>query len=333
MISILQTRMWMLAAAFCLDALVGDPHRLWHPVQGIGKFITVLEHFLRRILHIHAERESDRGRKYAAGALIAVLVPLVSVLIVLLLLWAAGRIHPAARFILGVILCCQCLAARSLADAGRAVYKPLQEGDLAEARKAVSMYVGRNTEALDEKGVARAAVETVAENTSDGVIAPMFWIFLFGPAGGFFYKAVNTMDSMIGYRNDAYCYLGSAAAHLDDIVNFIPARIAGLVMVAAAYILRMDGANAWRIFLRDRKKHLSPNAGQTESAAAGALDVRLGGDAYYFGRLVHKESMGDPLREIRNEDILRMNRLMYAAAVLALLIFELILYAALQEMK
>ena len=326
MISLIQTRMWVLAAAFCLDAIVGDPHWLWHPVQGIGKFITVLEHFLRRILHIHRDRESDRGRKYAAGVIIAVLVPLVSVLIIWLLLQMAGMVHPAVRSILSVILCCQCLAARSLADAGRAVYKPLKDGDLAGARKAVSMYVGRNTEVLDERGVARAAVETVAENASDGVIAPMFWIFLFGPAGGFFYKAVNTMDSMIGYRNDDYCYLGSAAAHLDDLVNFVPARIAGVLMAAAAYILRMDGANAWRIFLRDRNKHLSPNAGQTESAAAGALDVRLGGDAYYFGQLVHKESMGNPLREIRNEDILRMNRLMYMTAIMALVIFELVLF-------
>lgn len=317
---ILHSRTAVLLFAFLLDALVGDPHWLWHPVQGIGWLISTLEKWLFRVFHIREGREEDRFRKRAAGVILAVLVPSATVAAAGALLFAAGKISPVVSFLLQVIMCCQCLAARSLADAALAVYRPLKDHDLPAARKAVSAVVGRDTEVLDEAGVTRAAVETVAENASDGVIAPMFWMALAGPLGGFFYKAVNTMDSMIGYKNDRYLYFGTAAAKLDDFVNFLPARLSGLLMTAAAFLLRLDGKNAWKIFKRDRGLHLSPNAGQTEAAAAGAFDVQLGGDAQYFGRMVRKAALGDPLREITPEDIRTMNKLMYVTAILALIL-------------
>lgn len=317
---IIHSRAAVLLFAFVLDALVGDPHWLWHPVQGIGWLISTLEKWLFKAFHLREGREEDRHRKQAAGVILALLVPSAAVAAAGVVLFAAGRISPVVGFLVQVVMCCQCLAARSLADAALAVYRPLKAHDLPAARKAVSAVVGRDTEVLDEAGVTRAAVETVAENASDGVIAPLFWMALAGPLGGFFYKAVNTMDSMIGYKNDRYLYFGTAAAKLDDIVNFLPARLSGLLMIAAAFLLRLDGKNAWKIFRRDRGLHLSPNAGQTEAAAAGALDVQLGGNAQYFGRMVHKAALGDPVREITPEDIKTMNCLMYVTAILALIL-------------
>jgi adenosylcobinamide-phosphate synthase len=322
----LTSRAAILICAFLLDALVGDPHWLWHPVQGIGWLISALEKTLRKAFSVRDGREEDIGKKRAAGVILAVLVPLITLAVTGAIL-AAAALVPVLSFVVQVILCCQCLAARSLADAARDVYKPLKEGDLAGARKAVSMVVGRDTQVLDAAGVVRAAVETVAENASDGVIAPLFWMAIAGPLGGFFYKSVNTMDSMIGYKNDRYRYFGTAAAKLDDIVNFIPSRLAGLLITAAAFLLKQDGRNAWKIFRRDRSLPASPNAGQTESAAAGALDIQLGGDAQYFGRMVHKPALGEAIREIRPDDILTMNRLMYAAAVMALVLFSALLAA------
>ena len=202
------------------------------------------------------------------------------------------------------------------------VYAQLKRGDLEKARKAVSMIVGRDTQSLTEEGVAKAAVETVAENTSDGVIAPMLYMALGGPVLGFFYKAVNTMDSMIAYKNDRYLYFGRAAAWLDDICNFVPARISALLMILGSLFLRMDAAGALRIFIRDRKKHESPNSAQTEAVMAGALGVQLAGDAWYFGVLHKKETIGDPARPVEYRDIKRANRLMYLTAFLGLLLFS-----------
>ena len=320
MSALIQTRAVILILAFALDACVGDPRCLWHPVQGIGWLITRLEKRLFRIFALRDEREEDRRKKLAAGGILCILVPLVTLLVSGALLYAASCLSPVLNFALQVIFCCQCLAARSLADAAEAVERPLSRGDLSGARRAVSMVVGRDTAALDAPGVTRAAIETVAENASDGVIAPLFWMALLGPLGGLFYKSVNTMDSMIGYKNDRYRYFGTAAARLDDVVNFIPSRLSGLLLVAAAFALRLDGRNAWKIFTRDRNKTSSPNAGQTEAAAAGALDIRLGGDASYFGETVHKETLGDPLRQAVPVDIRSAVRLMYTAAVLALIL-------------
>ena len=223
-------------------------------------------------------------------------------------------------FALEVFWSFQILAARSLKSESMKVYEALKNGSLEEARKAVSMIVGRDTQNLTEEGVAKAAVETVAENSSDGVVAPLIFLSLGGPVLGFFYKAVNTLDSMVGYKNDRYLYFGRFSAKLDDVLNFIPSRLSGLLLVAASPLAGLDGKGAWRIFRRDRKNHASPNSAQTEAAAAGALGVQLAGDAYYFGKLYKKPTIGDPLRPVEYEDIRRVNRLMYAAVCLALLI-------------
>ena len=229
-------------------------------------------------------------------------------------------IHPAVYFVINCVMCWQILAARQLFREGKKVQRFLEKGDTEGARSAVSMIVGRDTNVLDENGICRAAVETVAENTSDGVIAPLCWMILFGAVGGFFYKSVNTMDSMIGYRNDKYLYFGRAAAKTDDFVNYLPARISALLMIACCPLCRLDAGNAWRIFRRDRYKHASPNSAQTESVCAGALRVRLAGDAVYGGVVKKKEYIGDPTREIEPRDITRTGHLMYAASTAMLIL-------------
>jgi adenosylcobinamide-phosphate synthase len=249
------------------------------------------------------------------------LVLAVSTGLILFLLAVCGWIHPWLRLLFEGVLCGRLLALRSLGEAGYSVRDPLLRGDIEGARKAVSMIVGRDTERLDEEGIAKAAVETVAENTSDGVTAPLFYMILFGGIGGIFYKAVNTMDSMTGYKNARYMYFGTAAARLDDIMNFIPARLSALALIASAFILKYDGKNAWKIFRRDRYKHASPNSAQTESVCAGALDLRLAGDAVYFGKKVSKPYIGDAIKEVEPDDIRRANRMLYVASALSVVVF------------
>ena len=244
----------------------------------------------------------------------------VSVLFAGLLLWIAERIHPALGFGFSCILCWQMLAAKSLKTESMKVYTALEKEGLEAGRRAVSMIVGRDTKSLSEEGVIKAAVETVAENTSDGVTAPLFYMMLAGPLGGVFYKAINTMDSMIGYRNEKYRWLGTCAARLDDIANFIPARISALFMTAAAFMLGFDGKGAWKIYRRDRHNHKSPNAAQTEAVMAGALQVQLAGDAWYFGELYKKPTIGDSIRPVRREDIPAACRLEYGAVILQFLV-------------
>lgn len=313
-----------LCVGFVLDALFGDPHFLWHPVQGIGKLIEWMEKLLFSLFHLSSEREKDKGRKRAAGVILVVAVLLASMGITILLLLAAGKIHPWLKFGLESVICYQMLAMKSLRIESMKVYHAVKNKGLEEARHAVAMIVGRDTQNLTEEGVIRAAVETVAENTSDGVIAPMFYMFLLGPAGGVFYKTVNTMDSMIAYKNDRYCYFGTAAARLDDILNFIPARLAAFLMLAAAFLLRFDVKNAWRIYRRDRHKHASPNSAQTEAVCAGALNVQLAGDACYFGKLVHKPVIGDAGRDIQVQDIKRANDMLYVASCMMMAVGILI---------
>lgn len=309
----------MLCAGFLLDLLLGDPHWLYHPVQAIGKVIEYTEKAFRKVFCPGSGREEDRGKKRAAGAVLVVVVLLISMGVSGLLLSFAGYIHPYIKTSVSVLICYQMLAVKSLKTESMKVYYALKSGSLLDARLAVSMIVGRDTKRLSKEGVTRAAVETVAENTSDGVVAPLFYMFLFGPLGGVAYKTVNTMDSMIGYKNDKYCYFGTAAARLDDFANYVPARAAALAMAAAAFLLGYDGKGAVRIYKRDRYKHASPNSAQTEAVCAGALGVRLAGDAYYFGKLYHKPAIGDADREIEPEDIVRANRLLYAASVIVLL--------------
>ena len=234
------------------------------------------------------------------------------------LLYLARNINFWLYFALLTFWSFQILATKSLKTESMKVYDALKEGDLEKARYAVSMIVGRDTQALNEEGVAKAAVETVAENSSDGVVAPLLFLAIGGPVLGFFYKAVNTLDSMVGYKNDKYLYFGRFSAKLDDVLNYIPARISGLLLVAASPLAGLSISGAWRIWLRDRRNHASPNSAQTEAAAAGALEVQLAGDAYYFGKLYKKPTIGDPIRSVEYEDIRRMNRLMYAGVILAL---------------
>ena len=301
-----------LVIGFVLDLLIGDPRWLYHPICVIGNLIAVLEKVIRKIF------PKNHGGELTGGFLIVVLVCLFSGGVPLLVLYYLYRYLPVAGFVLEVFWCYQLLATRSLKDESMKVYRELKKEDLKAARRAVSMIVGRDTSVLDAAGVTRAAVETIAENTSDGVIAPMLYTAIGGPVLGFVYKAVNTMDSMLGYKNDKYMYFGRFAARLDDVVNFIPARISAYLMIAAAFIggRQFDGKNAYRIFKRDRFNHASPNSAQTESVCAGALRVQLAGDAVYFGKLVKKKYIGDGLREIEYEDIKRANRLMYITAFL-----------------
>ena len=299
------------AAGLLLDLLFGDPVWLYHPVRLIGNWISWAERQLRKVCGSHL---------MAAGGVLWVMTALMAFLIPFALLALAGWLHPALRFLLETFWCFQILAARSLSSESRKVYEKLKESDLPGARRAVSMIVGRDTEKLTEEGVTKAAVETVAENTSDGVTAPLIYMMIGGAPLGFLYKAVNTMDSMLGYKNDRYLYFGRIPAKMDDIFNYIPARITGLLMTAAAFLTGLDGKNAWRIYRRDRRKHASPNAAQTESVCAGALGVQLAGDAVYFGKVYKKEFIGDALRRIEPEDILRTGRLMYAAELLTFLL-------------
>ena len=299
------------AAGLLLDLLFGDPVWLYHPVRLIGNWISWAERQLRKVCGSHL---------MAAGGVLWVMTALMAFLIPFALLALAGWLHPALRFLLETFWCFQILAARSLSSESRKVYEKLKESDLPGARRAVSMIVGRDTEKLTEEGVTKAAVETVAENTSDGVTAPLIYMMIGGAPLGFLYKAVNTMDSMLGYKNDRYLYFGRIPAKMDDIFNYIPARITGLLMTAAAFLTGLDGKNAWKIYRRDRRKHASPNALQTESVCAGALGVQLAGDAVYFGKVYKKEFIGDALRRIEPEDILRTRRLMYAAEFLTFLL-------------
>ena len=305
------------AAGFFLDFIFGDPVWLYHPVRLIGKGISFGERQLRKLC---SSNKSGRGL-VTAGAVLWVCIAGISFLLPLGLLILAQKIHPVLRFVLETFWCYQIIAARCLCKESVKVYDRLKADDLPGARRAVSMIVGRDTENLSAEGVTKAAVETVAENTSDGVTAPLIYMLIGGAPLGFLYKAVNTMDSMLGYKNDKYLYFGRIPAKMDDVFNYIPSRVTALFMIVAAFFCGMDGKNAWRIYRRDRRKHASPNAAQTEAVCAGALRVRLAGDAVYFGKLYKKEFIGDSLRPIEPEDIKRTGRLMYVTAVLMLIVF------------
>lgn len=300
---------------FLLDLLIGDPHWLYHPIRLVGHLISSLEKLLRILFP-----KTEKG-ELTAGVFLLVLVSGITAGTVWMLLALAGLLHPYVRFALETIMCYQVLATRALKDETMKVYDALQEGDLERSRYAVSMVVGRDTAVLDDIGVTKAAVETVAENTSDGIIAPLLYLVIGGAPLGFFYKAVNTMDSMVGYKNEKYLYFGRAAARFDDVVNYIPARLSAMLMTAAAVFVGLDAANGRRIYLRDRYNHSSPNSAHTEAVAAGALHIQLAGNAYYFGKLYEKPTLGDPDRPVEYEDIPRVNRLLYSTAILALLVF------------
>lgn len=306
----------VLLPTVALDLLLGDPHWMPHPVRWMGRTISGLETLLRRLFP-----KTPGGERWA-GVVLALALPTLFGGGSALILWGLGQVSPWLSWVVQLWFSYQLLAARSLQKESMAVYSPLKAHDLEGARRAVSRIVGRDTQALDETGVAKAAVETVAENTCDGVIAPLIFLFLGGLPAGMAYKAVSTLDSMVGYKNDKYRFFGWASARLDDILNFIPARLSGLLLcLGAALLPGCSGRRAWTIFWRDRRKHASPNSAHTEAACAGALGVRLAGDASYFGKVVHKPTLGDPVRPVEPEDIPRACRLMYAGAGLLLLLF------------
>lgn len=305
-------------AGFVLDLLIGDPHFIPHPVRLIGSLISFLDKRLNCDAKYNISEKKLNLIKYKRGMLLAFTVIFATFAMSVIIIVAAYSINLYAGVIAEAVMTWQILATKCLRVESMRVYDALRTDGVDAGRRAVSMIVGRDTSVLDAAGVTRAAVETIAENTSDGVIAPMLYTAIGGPVLGFVYKAVNTMDSMLGYKNDKYMYFGRFAARLDDVVNFIPARISAYLMIAAAFIggRQFDGKNAYRIFKRDRFNHASPNSAQTESVCAGALRVQLAGDAVYFGKLVKKKYIGDGLREIEYEDIKRANRLMYITAFL-----------------
>ncbi len=324
---------------FIIDFILGDPQGFsFHPIRLIGNLIAALDKFLHT--NKNEKQRSDeclQGNKdtlanrespvkeLLKGGVLVIVVLVISTGIPIVLLYALAQINRYAEIVVEGILCYFLFATKSLKTESMKVYTALQQDGLEAGRTAVSMIVGRDVDRLDEEGVVKAAIETVAENTSDGIIAPMCYMMLGGAPLGLFYKAVNTMDSMIGYKNAKYLYFGRCAARLDDVVNFIPARFSAICMLTAAYILPVfDGTQARRIYLRDRKKSSSPNAAQTESVCAGAMHIQLLGDAYYFGKLHHKETIGDALRPIQKEQIIEVNRLLYATAIVGMICLALL---------
>ena len=313
-------------AGFALDAALGDPHGWPHPVKLIGKQIDFEEGLLRKYVFAEAEKAGDAWpldrvqTERLGGAALTADVALAAPLVAWGSLKLLDKVHPLCALVGESILCYQLVAARSLRDESLKVARDLESGDMDKARRDLSMIVGRETKNLDEAGIIRAAVETVAENTADGVVAPLLWTGLFGTAGGCFCKAVSTMDSMIAYKNKKYLWFGACAARLDDAVCFIPARLAGLLMVLTAPHCGLDGRNAWKIFRRDRLKHASPNAAHTEAACAGALDIQLNGPAVYEGRVENKPFVGDPFRPVERADIRRAHRLLFASSAASALL-------------
>lgn len=308
-------RLIALVLGFCIDLLLGDPHSSLHPVVLIGKLISATEKAVRKLFP-----KTPRGEN-AAGAVLWLFAAAVSTAVPAGILWLAYRVNRFLGIGLESLMCWQILATKSLRDESMKVYRALLEGDPAKYRYAVSMIVGRDTAQLSDRAVARAAVETVAENTSDGIIAPMLFLAIGGAPLGFFYKAVNTMDSMLGYVEMPYKNIGLVPAKLDDVFNYIPARFSALLMLAAGALEGLDVRNGYRIWRRDRRNHASPNSAQTESVCAGLLGLQLAGDASYHGVLHKKPYIGDPLREIEYADIPRACRLLYGTAILALVLF------------
>lgn len=307
-----------------LDFCLGDPRWLWHPVCGIGNLISRLEKILRKRFP-----QGEKG-ELAAGRCLVILVLLITGVLSGTVMGIGWIISPYAGYLIESLMCYQMMAWRSLRTESMKVFQAFEKNDVEEARQAVSMIVGRDTQSLSDTGIAKAAIETVAENTSDGIIAPLLSMIFFGGIGIYLYKAVNTMDSMVGYKNDRYLWLGRAAARLDDFCNFIPARISAGLMILAGYVcqfshgLRKGGLNPYsgamgaKIFKRDRFNHKSPNSAQTEAVCAGVLQIQLAGDASYFGKRYEKPTIGDFVRPVEYEDIRRANALMSVTYILAL---------------
>ena len=305
--------------AYVLDLIFGDPRNIIHPVQIIGKIIELLEKFLLK----------KRYKVFAGGILTAVTVGITYILCFLI----STNIEKPLVAILEIYLMYTVFSVNSLAREGRRVYNILKKGDIEVARKELSYLVSRDTGMMDEKMVIRSTMETISENTVDGIIAPMFYMFLGGLPLAMAYKAVNTLDSMVGYRNEKYIEFGKFSARTDDAANFIPARITGLLIVIASLILRYDYRAAWKIFLRDRKNHSSPNSGHSEAGVAGALGVQFGGVVSYFGKEVRKPAIGDKKKEFELEDIKKNIRIMYTTSLVGIIIFTIVKLAITKLLK
>ena len=310
-----------LVLGFCIDLLFGDPHSIPHPVVLIGKLISAMEKLVRKIFP-----KTVRGENVAGGVL-CFLVVLISTAVPAGILYLGYKVGPWLGLALESIMCWQILATKSLKVESMKVYTALKAGNPAEYRRAVSMIVGRDTAALDDRAVARAAVETVAENTSDGMIAPMLYLAIGGAPLGFFYKAVNTMDSMLGYVEMPYKNIGLVPAKMDDFFNFLPARLLALLMLLAGWLEGLDIRRGWRIWRRDRRNHASPNSAQTEAAMAGALGIQLAGPAWYFGEKYDKPTIGNARRPVEPNDSLRADRMLYGGGVLGLVLLGLVRWA------
>lgn len=306
--------LYALMIGFIIDLIIGDPHGFPHPVVLIGKLISFLEKALRRLFP-----KTEMGEKVAGGVLWVIVVAL-STAVPGIILYVCFRFSPLLYLLAESVMCWQILAVKSLGSETKKVFDALETGDIDKARFAVSMIVGRDTENLDDAAVTRAAIETVAENTSDGIIAPLFYLALGGAPLGFFYKAVNTMDSMLGYVEMPYKNIGMIPAKMDDVMNFLPARLSALLMLMAGCLMKLNVRNGWIIFCRDRYHHASPNSAQTESVCAGLLGVRLAGDAWYHGVLHRKPYIGDPIRPVEHRDILLVCRLMLVTSFLAVVL-------------
>lgn len=307
-----------LLIGYILDLIFGDPYSFPHIIRLIGNLISKTEKILRKIF------PKSKNGEFIGGIFLVIIVTVIPTLITILILKTCESINIFLRLLVESFICYQLLATKSLKDESMKVYKELKNNDLEGARYKVSMIVGRDTKELTEEGVTKAAVETIAENTSDGIIAPMIYMVIGGAALGIFYKAVNTMDSMVGYKNDKYLYFGRAAAKFDDILNYIPARVSAYLMIVASFITKMNGKNAYKIYKRDRYNHSSPNSAHTEAVCAGALEVQLAGEAYYFGKLHKKKTIGDSLRPIEFEDIRRANILLYTTSIISIILFSVI---------
>jgi adenosylcobinamide-phosphate synthase len=305
--------LYAIICGYILDLIIGDPHWLPHPVRLIGWLIDSGEKLLRK------GGCNTAKTSYVSGMMLTLSVVAIAFLLPYVLLYLAGTVHPLLSFGLEAIMCYQILATKALKQESMKVYTALQAGNLPAARKNLSWIVGRDTAHLNPAQVTKGAVETVAENLSDGVIAPLLFMLLGGAPLGFLYKAINTLDSMIGYKNEKYLYFGRFAAKLDDVANYIPARISAILMFLAVILARYDAKEALRIYRRDRYNHTSPNSAHTEAVTAGALNIQLAGNNYYFGKLVEKPTIGDESRPVEFADIKRVNKLLYLTSCLGLL--------------
>ena len=307
-----------LTIGFILDLIFGDPAWLYHPIRLIGRLISAMETVLRRLF------PKTKQGELAGGAVLLIVVVGVSYAVSFFILKALAMIHPWIAVIVEVFWMYQIFAVKCLKDESMKVYRALKQHDLGLSRRMISYLVGRDTSELTGEEITKAAVETVAENTTDGVIAPMIFMAVGGAPLGFAYKAINTLDSMVGYKNEKYIYFGRVSAIADDVVNFIPARIAGILMIIASFLCGFDAKGAVKIFIRDRKKHLSPNSAQTESVCAGAFGIVLGGTHNYFGKPVAKPEIGDRRRRAMPEHILYSHILMYMTAILCMFLLNAI---------